>query len=127
MDIEGCEFEIKDEYLNIHPTASQKVFLLEEIHRQMKSYIKRDSIILVDILAVHRLSRMWLELTEFSSITMLSHEDCLILLSGLKVHWSVKFLQTIITITSANKIKKDGGLIVMADHAVKAMAQVIDS
>ena len=127
MDIEGCEFEIKDEYLNIHPTASQKVFLLEEIHRQMKSYIKRDSIILVDILAVHRLSRMWLELNEFSSITMLSNEDCLILLSGLKVHWSVKFLQTIITITPGNQIKKDGGLIVMADHAVKAMAQIIDS
>ena len=127
MNIEGCEFEIRDEYLNIHPTASQKMFLLEEIHRQMKHYIRRDAVLLVDVLAIHRLSRMWIELNESESITMMSHEDCLILLSGVRNHWSIKFLQTIITTTPADKIKCDGGLIIIADHAVKCMAQVIDS
>ena len=121
---EGDKYEIKDGYLYFYPTKSQQEFLLDGIHFLMKTFIRRDVIIPSDVLDVHRLSRMWLELNDSGSITLISHEDSL-LLRVLRQHWSNKNLREFIDLFK-NELKKDGSMIVMADHAVKAMAQVMD-
>jgi hypothetical protein len=122
---EEDKFKIKDGYLYFYPTNSQKIFLLEGIHFVMKTFIRRDIITSGDILDVHRLSRMWLELNDSGSITLISHEDA-ILLSLLRQHWSGKNLNEFIKI-HIRELKNDNSLIVAADHAVKAMAQIMDT
>ena len=126
-DCDGCSYEIKDGYLNIYPTESQKMFLFETFHFIMKVLIRRDKLLSnEDLLKIHRLSRMWIELLNTGAITMISREDGLCLLI-MKKHWSNNFLFTILIGIVPMKLKNDDGMIVMADHAVKFMAQVIDS
>jgi hypothetical protein len=124
---DGFGYEIKDGYLNIYPTLSQKTFLFEAFHFIMKTLVRKHELLSnQDLLNIHRLSRMWLELLNTGALTMISREDgmCLLLM---KRHWSNDFLFHLLMSISPTKLKNDDGLIVMADHAVKAMAQIINS
>lgn len=121
-----CKYIVVDRYLNIYPTESQKIFILEQFHFIMKLFIRRDEVDAFHITSVHRLSRMWLELKDTGSLTMMSTEDIELILANLKTHWSVGFLYDILHETKDNT-KNDGGLFTLADQTVKALAYVTSS
>ena len=127
MDVyQDCRYEVKNGYVDIHPTESQKVFLLEKLHFLMKTFIKRDIMNKSRIEAVHRLSRIWLELENTNSMTMMSREDIDLIVENTSRHWSIEFMFFITKITKS-KIRCDGGLFTLADQTVKSLLDVVNA